>query len=151
MKHLRLILKSWLAGWRYETAWRVLLSKVAELYSILKARLFSRTLLFHAPMKRLLPQRQWEFLLKMNLIGHLRNKPGLTNAIKGDHFSIKTLIRIWSMKKTSNVFIIIIQKMHGAHTFEHGCSIFFVHFPFSSLLNIRFLYCASLFSSFWLF
>ena len=94
MKHLLLILKSWLAGWRYESAWRVLLSRWAELYSILKGRLFSRAMLFHAPMKRLLPERLWKFFSQMSLIGHLRNKSGLTNVIKGNDFYIKTLIRI---------------------------------------------------------
>ena len=74
--------------------WRVLLSRLAELYSILKARLFSRALLFHAPMKRLLPERLWKFLSKMNLISHLRNKSVLTIVIKGNYFSIKTLTRI---------------------------------------------------------
>ena len=149
MKHLRLILKSWLAGWRYETAWRVLLSRLAELYSILKARLFSRALLFHAPMKRLLPERLWKFLSKMNLISHLRNKSVLTNVIKGNHFSIKTLIRIWTnynYEKTLNVFIIIMQKCTEHILFNMCVLYFFAYFTFPFLVNFWYLIYFSFFT-----
>lgn len=143
MKHLRLILKSWLAGWRYETAWRVLLSRLAELYSILKARLFSRALLFHAPVKRLLPERLWKFLSKMNLIGHLRNKSVLTNVIEGNHFSIKALIRIWTNYNYEKPWMSLSSSCKNARSTSFWTCVSYIFCVLHFFLSLKYL-CTSL-------
>ena len=71
------------------------------------------------------------------------------NVIKGNHFSIKTLIRIWTnynYEKTLNVFIIIMQKCTENILFNMCVLYFFAYFTFPFLLNFWYLIYFSFFT-----